>query len=218
MSENDMREWYIGAVLAELPAAMPGRDQIATELRAHIDERLSSRMPLAEVLDRLGDPRRLAESYIGAIELVPSPFGRRLLAKVIDLTVFVALVTALALLGRRFPGMAPYLIGALVLVVLFCTLYFVIAEYAWGTTIGKRLLGLYVVRESGTRIGLGQSFVRQFPLFFSFLFIDAAFIPFTERRQRAFEIVSKTRVVYAGGDSRPELSDAAPAVGLGIAL
>lgn len=218
MSDIDMRERYIDAVLAELPTAMPGRDQIATELRAHIEERVASGMPLPEVLERLGEPTRLAESYVSAIELAPSPLGRRLLAKLLDLAVFAAVIATLVLGLRNFPELALFFIPVLVFVVLACSLYFVIAEYTYGTTLGKRLLGLYVVRESGTRIGLGQSFVRQFPLFFSFLFIDAVFIPFTERRQRAFELVSKTRVVYAGDGARPAFAPATHAMGIGVAL
>ena len=63
------------------------------------------------------------------------------------------------------------------------------------STIGKRLLGLCVVRESGARISLGQSFVRQLPLMLEVFWVDVLFALFTERHQRAFELLSKTRVV-----------------------
>ncbi len=78
----------------------------------------------------------------------------------------------------------------------FC-LYTVVAEYRFGETIGKRLVGLRVVRESGGGISLGQSIVRQLPVFLQAGWIDIFFALFTERRQRAFEILSKTRVVRA---------------------
>ena len=73
--------------------------------------------------------------------------------------------------------------------------YTIVAEYRRGRTLGKRLMGIQVVRESGARISLGQSFLRQLPFFGQFFFFDALFVLFTERRQRAFELLTKTRAV-----------------------
>ena len=73
--------------------------------------------------------------------------------------------------------------------------YTVAAEYRLGWTLGKRMLGILVVRESGARISLGQSLLRQLPFLGQFFFIDALFVLFTERKQRAFEILTKTRAV-----------------------
>jgi uncharacterized RDD family membrane protein YckC len=74
-------------------------------------------------------------------------------------------------------------------------LYTLIAEYRFGTTVGKHPLGVRVVRESGGGISVGQSIVRQLPIFLQVGWVDILFALFTERRQRAFEILSKTRVV-----------------------
>jgi uncharacterized RDD family membrane protein YckC len=63
--------------------------------------------------------------------------------------------------------------------------------------VGKRLLGLRVVRESGARISFGQAVVRQLPMFLQVFWIDAMFALFTDRKQRAFEVLSKTRTVLA---------------------
>jgi uncharacterized RDD family membrane protein YckC len=60
-------------------------------------------------------------------------------------------------------------------------------------------MGIRVVRESGARIGLGQSCLRQLPFFGQFFFIDALFALFNERRQRAFELLTKTRTVALAG-------------------
>jgi uncharacterized RDD family membrane protein YckC len=76
-------------------------------------------------------------------------------------------------------------------------LYTVLSEYCAGKTIGKWLTGLRVVRESGARIGLGQAFVRQLALVFQVFVFDCLFALFTEKRQRACELLSKTRVVRA---------------------
>ena len=70
-----------------------------------------------------------------------------------------------------------------------------VAETRYTRTPGKKLMGLHVVRESGTRIGFGQAIVRQLPAFLQIFLIDALFALFTERHQRAFELLSRTRTV-----------------------
>ena len=102
--------------------------------------------------------------------------------------------------ARRAPEPLPPLSIAVVVVacasVLLC-LYTLIDEYVSARTLGKRANGIHVVRESGRRIGFGQSVVRQLPILLSIYLIDALFALFTDRRQRAFEMLSKTRVVLA---------------------
>ena len=61
---------FVNRVLAAMPTATPRRDQIAMELRGHISERLASGQSLQEVLDQLGDPVALAESYLSAVPLI----------------------------------------------------------------------------------------------------------------------------------------------------
>ena len=73
--------------------------------------------------------------------------------------------------------------------------YQIAAETLSGQTLGKRALNLRVVRESGARIGVGQAIVRQLPLMLEVFWIDVLFALFTEKSQRAFEMLSKTRVV-----------------------
>ena len=77
------------------------------------------------------------------------------------------------------------------------TLYTIILEWRYGYTVGKYLNGLRIVRESGARISFGQSVVRQLPVFLQVGWVDAMFVIFTDRRQRAFELLSKTRCVAA---------------------
>ena len=197
-------EQYVQAVLSHMPASMPRREQIGTELRSHIVERLERGVPLDEVLRQLGDPAVLANSYLAEVPLALPPHGRRILAKIVDTRrrdpgdgghrglsrrQRRAHQRRLDLAGdrrghhpRRHPG----------------SMYTVVAEWRYGQTIGKYLCDLRVVRESGGRISFGQSVVRQLPLFLQVGWIDAMFVLFTDRRQRAFELLSKTRVV--GGD------------------
>lgn len=189
---------FVERVLSSLPDSVPQREQIGLELSGHIAERVADGAPLDDVLRQLGDPTALAESYLSAVPLVAAPFLHRCLAKLLDVAIVVASVALVAtlvaqLLPRRFEGSVVIVaILAAGFGFLFGTVF---AEVRFGQTPGKRLLGLRVVRESGAPIGLGQAVVRQLPLVLSIFFIDALFALFTERKQRAFEMLSKSRVV-----------------------
>ncbi|HYN43874.1 MAG TPA: RDD family protein [Thermoanaerobaculia bacterium] len=189
---------FVERVLASLPGSTPQREQIGMELSGHIAERVAEGAPLDDVLRQLGDPTVLAESYLSAVPLVSAPFLRRSLAKVLDaafVLVAVAIPSTLAgiFVPDRFRG--GVVVVAAIAVGLGFFLGTVFAELRFGQTPGKRLLGLRVVRESGAPIGLGQAFVRQLPILLSIFFIDVLFALFTEKKQRAFEMLSKSRVV-----------------------
>ena len=196
---------YIDAVTSYMPEATPRRAQIAIELRGHIAERVAHGTPLDEVLRQLGDPRALAESYLAEVPLTAAPHGRRILAKVVDVVLIVCLFVALIVpaagltalnLGEEFIWVAV-MISALTAGIL-AALYTVVLEWRYGYTVGKYLCSLVVVRESGARISFGQSVVRQLPAALQVGWVDALFALFTDKRQRAFELLSKTRVVAAG--------------------
>jgi len=194
---------YIHQVLDQLPRSLPTRDQIAMELRGHIAERMADGRSLDEVLKQLGDPGKLADSYVSAEGLVRAPFGARLGAKVIDLApavviMFVPVYTLCRWLVPQAPlpsMIVPIVFGTFAFGCLLMTVYTMTVEYAFSQTIGKRVMGLTVVRESGRRIGLGQAIVRQLPFVLGVFWIDAFFALFTDKRQRAFELLSKTRTV-----------------------
>jgi uncharacterized RDD family membrane protein YckC len=195
---------YIDRVLDFLPRDTPERNQIATELRGHIAERLASGLPLEEVLRQLGDPLALAESYLAAVPLRSAPFGRRAAAKLIDIALIMAFIApAIALafvVGPEPMGFfGPFLLLAVIVgSSMLAAAYPLVAEWRYGQTLGKQLMALRVVRESGARISLGQAALRQLPMFLQMYWIDVMFALFTDKRQRAFEMLSKTRVVDAG--------------------
>jgi uncharacterized RDD family membrane protein YckC len=191
---------YINRVLDRLPRSTPSRAQIALELRGLIAERVGHGQTADEVLHQLGDPAALAESYLSAVPLVPAGHPARLVAKFIDvLSFFVVLVpAAVAAWFAVTEELAPlFVLGVIVLGSFSFATYTVVAESWYGQTLGKHLMKLRVVRESGARISVGQSIVRQLPMFFEVFAVDALFALFTEKRQRAFEMLSKTRVVQS---------------------
>jgi uncharacterized RDD family membrane protein YckC len=195
---------YINRVLDHLPSGTPLRAQIAMELRGHIAERLESGLSLEDALRQLGDPTTLAESYLSAVPLVSASFMQRGAAKLIDVVVVVLTINVgvglpVFLVARQRPEW-HFLFGfGLFVAIIAATfgfgLYTIVAEHWLGFTVGKRALGLRVVRESGAPIGLGQSLVRTLPMFLQVYWIDVLFALFTDKSQRAFEVLSRTRVV-----------------------
>jgi uncharacterized RDD family membrane protein YckC len=193
-------EDYIKQVVDRMPSGTPLRSHIALELEAMIGERLARGQSMEEVLRQLGDPASLAESYLEAEPLEAAAFWPRVAAKVVDFFI-VTSVLALAVVSRRLGLQSDARIGVpeliLIFLIVISPLYTVLSEYGAGKTVGKWLMGLQVVRESGARIGLGQAFVRQLALVFQVFVFDCLFALFTEKRQRACELLSKTRVVRA---------------------
>jgi uncharacterized RDD family membrane protein YckC len=191
---------YISRVLAALPPNGRLGEQIARELKSTIAERMANGQSLDTALAQLGDPVKLAESYLSAVPLVPGEPFVRLLARLVDFAVATVAISPVALAVMVWGDVkyVPWwLFGYLLVASLLIALYPMVAEAKYGKTLGKHLFGLRVVSESGTRISTLQAVVRNLPIFLQFFWLDALFLLFTDRRQRAFELLSKTRVVQA---------------------
>ncbi len=83
---------------------------------------------------------------------------------------------------------------------IFIILYFIFLEKKMSQTIGKKLMKLYLVSETGDNVKIWQLIVRNIffiPLFPFFLLwiIDPLFMFFSKNNQRLTEILSKTKVV-----------------------
>lgn len=187
---------YIDRVVNQLPRDPELRAQVGMELRSHVAERVEHGHTVEEALQQLGDPVVLAESYLAAVPLIPASFWRRAAARILDFLFFVVLFAPVAWFLFRT---TPFVVVVLVVAGLLAgsALYPLLAEYYFGKTIGKHMMKLRVVRESGARISFGQSIVRQLPIALEVFWIDVLFALFTEKHQRAFELLSKTRVVVA---------------------
>lgn len=193
---------YIDSVLKYMPRATPLRSQIALELRGHFAERVATGQSLDAIVSQLGDPATLAESYLSAVPLVGASFWRRAAAKILDVLVLIgagvvifAPMAWLLWYSHHEVILAFMPLIVIVTLSLLFLLYTVVSEWQWGQTIGKYLLGVRAVRESGARVSVGQAFVRHLPWVLEVFWIDALFALFTDKHQRAFEMLSKTRVV-----------------------
>ena len=188
---------YLAQLADAMPRMMPEREQIVADVRAHIEEDMQRGEALDAVLTGLGDPENLAASYLSEIPLVSASSWRRAVAMAIDVAIAGVIALPLAVLGQVSPDtlpLVPAIIGLLAVTVGFIA-YIVVGDSRFGQTLGKHWLNLLVVRESGTRISVGQAIVRLLPCVLHIWWIDMIFALFTERRQRAFELLSKTRVV-----------------------
>ncbi len=109
----------------------------------------------------------------------PAGFWRRFGAWVIDL---VVLTTVQLTLIAMWPGFAEYLadgpqlhwVDLLGFVV--GVLYYTLALPVWATTIGKRLLGVYVLRPDGSKVGPGRALARYFAGILSMLIFGVGYL------------------------------------------
>jgi len=194
---------YIDAVVGCVPA-VEDRQRIEAELSGRLDPDISTERAIATY----GHPRDLAEFYLASKPLESAPFVRRVIAALIDIPSVVMAGFLFFYVGWKLVGdgsesfITAVMTGNLLAIglcfatlILMSPLYYILAESTTSQTVGKALMKIRTVRESGAKITVGQAMVRQIPLFFSFYFFDALFALFTKRRQRLFELISKTRVV-----------------------
>jgi uncharacterized RDD family membrane protein YckC len=144
--------------------------------------------------------------------------GRRIGAAVIDIGIVIVLVLVVGgIIGNDAAPDAPdsARFGGLDRVVILCLTfgYFWATETVWAQTLGKRALGIRVVRVDGSKAGAGPVFVRNilrivdsFPAFYLLGFITILMTG--PKRQRLGDIAAKTLVV--ANDARIDEPPAAP--------
>jgi len=208
MKEIDV---YVGEVIHNIHAPSEERERIKTDLQAHLQEAVVAGEPVKTVLERMGTPAEVAAGFMAEMKIVYAGLPVRLLAFAVDLAI-IMLVTGLFILPvmvfsesvPQNPTGIEYISGAAQILLLIGStlgamsaflLYFPILEGRFGQTIGKRLFGLRVLKENGLPVGYKEAILRRLSYYFEILAIDALFIPFTAKKQRAFDIVAKTIVV-----------------------
>lgn len=206
-------ESYVHDVVGRIAPGVPGRGRIEADLRTHLEERVAAGEPVVGAVARMGNPEQVARAYLEGAILRYARWTRRLGAFLFDLALGAAVLLATALVIVMILGVEPEvgpptlaelpiilpLAGVVFILVLF---YFPVLETAFGQTVGKRLFGIAVARDGGERIGFGAAVVRRLPFLFDFWPLDVAFLFFTKKRQRAFDIVARTVVIEAAGGER----------------
>jgi uncharacterized RDD family membrane protein YckC len=199
---------YVQRVMDRVYATESWRTRLEEDLRARFEQAMADGESEAAVLQSLGTPEDVAEAFMADVELRYAGFWERTFAFLVDvalcLLVMLPFIAIGALLAARADSTAStgteiVLISIVVSMGLAAygvfVLYFPVLESRFGQTLGKRLMKIEVRSEAGARIGIGAAFLRRLPMYFKFLFIDALFVPFTAKKQRAFDIVAKTVVL-----------------------
>ena len=205
-------EHYIDEVMRHAFATKADKERLEADLRAHFAEAEERGEPLRQTLEELGTPEEVAAALSADRPIEYAGIWQRVAAFVGDCGAMVllawpigagALFIATRVLDPETPSLGGALmIGALGLAALgIYALYFPLLEGRFGRTPGKQLMKIRVIRESGAPISLGQAFVRRLSMYFEFLVIDALFIPFTQKKQRALDIVAQTIVAREPGEN-----------------
>lgn len=136
--------------------------------------------------------------------------GKRIVAQILDLIAisffsfiaafFIGFISGLVSPGSELSGVAT----AFIYLAMFCILfaYNIGLEGYWnGQTLGKKLIGIKVVKENGDEIDWGSAIVRNIPGIFSFgalaYLVALLSIAMTDHRQRLFDTLANTVVVDA---------------------
>lgn len=209
-----LEDRYIDDVMRGVFAAAEDRERLEADLRSHFAEAEAAGRAPREVIEGLGTPEEVAAAFNAEREFQYASFWQRLVAFFGDAGLLMLFVLPLLGLGLMagVVGEEPGGIAVLWLIpfgLLFLALlglgifYFPLLEAHYGKTLGKRLMRLRVVRETGSPISLGQAFVRRLSFYFDMLWLDALFVFFTDKNQRALDIVAKTVVAQEPGERTP---------------
>ena len=146
--------------------------------------------------DALADARH--EGWADTDE--PAGLLPRFIAWVID---FIILVTLQMVIIAIWPGFMEYLAfgdglhPVDLLVYALAALYYAVTVSVWAGTIGKRALGLYVVRPDGRKVGFGRALARYFAGNLSLLLFGVGYLMILLRRDRRglHDLICDTAVV-----------------------
>lgn len=205
---------YIEEVLGNVFAATEDRARLEADLRSHFSEGEAEGRAARQVIEGLGTPEEVAAAFNAEREIQYASFWQRLVAFFGDAGLLMFLVLPVVGLGLMAgvvgeePGDVAVIwlipLGLLFLAALgLSVFYFPLLEAHYGKTLGKHLMRIRVVRENGSPIGLGQAFVRRLSFYFDMLWVDALFIFFTDKNQRALDIVAKTVTAREPGERTP---------------
>ncbi|MFX0171896.1 MAG: RDD family protein [Candidatus Hodarchaeota archaeon] len=205
---------YIKEISALLPYPERRKTPVLEELRRDVQDAMGTNKRPPSVV--FGSPTEVAKNLSVAHDwgTMPAGWGVRVLAYIIDILTLMGVFATFFILqlilvdfqideirwhtmeipfGFLFVGI-PF-VG-------FILVYFIIFEKTYSSTLGKRLLNLKVVDESGIIITWTQSLIRNFtkvPFLFSFLPFDMLFGIVSEktrgRKQRVLDFIAGTKVM-----------------------
>jgi CAAX protease family protein len=155
-----------------------------------------------------------------AREATYASLGQRSLAALIDNLAWLIFISQIA---AAIPASVyddePVVVGAIFLALLSAWVnYFWFAEWKWGKTIGKAVVGIRVTSAEGGRPGFGPTTIRNVLRLVDLLLIGPLLIASTDTRQRlgdrlAHTVVIRDRRPAAAANLNPALAAAAAGTG-----
>jgi uncharacterized RDD family membrane protein YckC len=201
---------YIEEVMRHLLATREERARFEADLRAHFEAAQAKGEIYLQIVEKLGTPEAVAEAFNAERPLEHAGFARRLAAFFADMSLLIAGAVPIGIVAvlteaemiPKVPAIAALVLMGLALLGL-SLIYFPLLEARFGRTLGKHIMRIRVVDESGRPIRLGQAIIRRLSYYFDLMAVDAIFIPFTDKKQRALDILAKTIVVKEPGEEAP---------------
>ena len=202
---------YIAEVVRRVVAPSARVESLKADLEGHFEEATANAEEADAVIRRLGTPEEVAASFMADVEMTYAGFWTRLTAFIGDIGICclplipIGTICALAapVIESGGPSTSPTSIALIALFALLAIgavgvflLYFPLLEQHYGRTFGKHAMKVRVVTEEGAPISLSAAFIRRLSYFFELIWLDALFVPFNEKKQRAFDMVAKTVVVH----------------------
>ena len=204
-------ERYVEDVMHRIAPGFPGRHRIEADLRSHLAERVAAGEDPSNAVARMGPPAEVARGFLESTEPPVARPADRLGGFLFDVGLGALAIASITLLAVVAVGpystvrasdwplpLAVALVLGAVIVFVLVILYFPVLETLFGQTAGKRVFGTYVARETGERVGFWIAVVRRIPFMFDIWPIDAVFVLFTARKQRAFDLAARTIVIEGG--------------------
>ena len=117
----------------------------------------------------------------------PAGFWIRLAAWVIDAAILTALHLVIIAAG---PGLEEYFADDSLFhwvdlpMFILTTLYFTVSVSVWATTVGKRIMGMYVLKTDGSRVGFGRALAREIAGYLSFLSLGIGYVMIALRNDK----------------------------------
>ncbi len=209
MREMDMTvDKYVELVRDNVWGKSSDVERLEADLRARFELGTEKGESTGEVARSLGTPEEVAAAFMEEAELTYAGFFERVFAFVGDGGICATLGLPFALVGvlvgprlEALQGGVAFYLALAALIGLFAgyvgllVSYFPVLEHRFGQTAGKRVMGIHVRSEDGSSIGLGAAILRRLSLYFEVFVLDALFVPFTQKRQRALDVVAKTVVL-----------------------
>jgi len=198
-------ERYVDSVLGKIHAPPKKLVRFEAWLQLRIHGLRNNGHSNTEIMEALGEPELLAVDMMNADVSSQVKFAgvfRRVPAFIVDMAIcclinlfpFIFVVLVFEEAGDVPPLVLMAVTTIMAMVLVFPT-YFSFLDGSRGRTLGKRLLGLRVVRDTGAPISFKDAVLRTLFLFTPFVIPDLVTLLFHRKRKRLADIIAGTSVI-----------------------